>query len=644
MKLLLNTVSVFHVFVCVSSFVQFDRGKREKYRDKVSRMFYHAYDAYLNNAFPLDELRPLTCDGTDTWGSYSLTLIDALSTLAVMGNFSEFRRVASHLAASLHFDKDVNVSVFETNIRVVGGLLSAHLLARRAGIDVEPGWPCSGPLLRLAEDAAQRILPAFRTVTGMPYGTVNLRKGVPSNETPVTCTAGVGTFILEFGTLSRLTGDPLFEQVALKALRSLWYSRTKFGLVGNHINVQTGHWTALDAGIGAGVDSYYEYLAKGASAFQNTELMAMFVESAETIHKHLNRDDWYFWVSSFTAHITMAMFQSLEAFWPGVMATTGDASPAYRSIMHYFNIWRHYGATPEFYEIMKGHPFHGREGYPLRPELVESIYHLYQVTKDPMLLHMGAQIYESIEKIARVPCGYATIKDVRTHRLENRMESFFLAETTKYLYLLFDEENFIHYDNGVAEIHRGAYGECVVSSGNFVFNTEAHPLDISGIQCCSTDKKEVDDYVSRMQSSMDILFILGLTKDAERLHRPVKNQESLPVDSPPEISDYSYAQNTSNGELSVVGLCSLYDYCQCDIALSEYFRVCSSNFIDFIFLFNKSPARNCLNSPVALVSANQTTSFHVSNLFIPHGDPSMLGCGVDDEYDLLSYGEINPRS
>ena len=99
------------------------------------------------------------------------------------------------------------MSVFETNIRIVGGLLSAHLVARKAGVKLEPGWPCNGPLLALAEDVAKRLLPAFDTPTGMPYGTVNLRHGVPDGETPVTCTAGVGTFIVEFGALSRLTGN-----------------------------------------------------------------------------------------------------------------------------------------------------------------------------------------------------------------------------------------------------------------------------------------------------------------------------------------------------------------------------------------------------------------------------------------------------
>lgn len=83
----------------------------------------------------------------------------------------------------------------------------------RSGMKLEPGWPCNGPLLRLAEDVAQRLIAAFDTTTGMPYGTINLRSGVPPGETSVTCTAGVGTFIIEFGTLSRLTGDPLYEEV-----------------------------------------------------------------------------------------------------------------------------------------------------------------------------------------------------------------------------------------------------------------------------------------------------------------------------------------------------------------------------------------------------------------------------------------------
>ncbi len=59
---------------------------------------------------------------------------------------------------------------------------------------------------------------------------------------------------------------------------------------------------------------------------------------------------------------------------------------------------------------------------------------------------MTVDYLESIERISRLECGFSTVKVVKYHRLENRMEQFFLAETLKYLYLIFDEENFLHND------------------------------------------------------------------------------------------------------------------------------------------------------------------------------------------------------
>jgi len=110
----------------------------------------------------------------------------------------------------------------------------------------------------------------------MPYGTVNLMYGVPENETPITCTAGVGTFILEFFTLSILTGDPIFQEKALRAIMALQDARSKINLLGNHINVQDGKWTATEFGIGAGIDSYLEYLVKGSMLLQMPKFMEMF--------------------------------------------------------------------------------------------------------------------------------------------------------------------------------------------------------------------------------------------------------------------------------------------------------------------------------------------------------------------------------
>ncbi|KAI7743574.1 hypothetical protein M8C21_000773, partial [Ambrosia artemisiifolia] len=98
-------------------------------------------------------------------------------------------------------------------------------------------------LLHLAEDLARRLLPAFDTPTGIPYGSVNLLHGVDENESKITSTAGGGTLTLEFGVLSRLTNDPIFEQVTKNAVRGIWARRSKLNLVGAHIDVFTGDWT-----------------------------------------------------------------------------------------------------------------------------------------------------------------------------------------------------------------------------------------------------------------------------------------------------------------------------------------------------------------------------------------------------------------
>lgn len=136
-----------------------------------------------------------------------------------------------------------------------------------------------------------------------------------------------------------------------------------------------------------------------------------------------------------------------------------------------------------------------REGYPLRPELIESAMYLYKATGDPTFMQLGRDAIESIDKISRVNCGFATVKDVRDHKLDNRMESFFLAETIKYLYLLFDPENFLHNTGTEFELG-GLQGDCILSAGGYVFNTEAHPLDPAALHCCSRyqdERRELQD-------------------------------------------------------------------------------------------------------------------------------------------------------
>ncbi|GFU11169.1 ER degradation-enhancing alpha-mannosidase-like protein 2 [Nephila pilipes] len=521
---LLDTANTDPGFFCLQpySFRTFTDKDVKMYREKVVKMFHHAYDHYLKSAFPYDELQPISCKGMDTWGSFSLTLIDALDTLAVMKNFTEFRRVVNTLLSTADFNVNINVSVFETNIRVVGGLLSAHLLSKKAGMDVDPGWPCSGPLLTLAEKVARKLLPAFETKTGMPFGTVNLQYGVPEGETPITCTAGVSTFIVEFGTLSQLTGDPVFENVAVNALDALWKRRSPLGLVGNHINVQDGKWTALDSGIGGGVDSYFEYLVKAAILFQEPKFLKMFKEYEKLISKYMKRDDWYFWVSMNSGQVTMPTFQSLEAFWPGLLTLVGDIEQAVKTLYNYHSIWKQYGFTPEIYDVSHSHA--KRENYPLRPEFIESIMYLYYATKDQHLLEIGVDILESIEHSARTECGYATIKNVLDHKIEDRMESFFLAETTKYLYLLFDPDNFIHNNGSCGELIEMSGGNCIIGTGGYVFNTEAHPIDIGAVYCCSARHHNHQLRLHDFQKTMDLHSLLEI-KDNKNFFKNFKGNK-----------------------------------------------------------------------------------------------------------------------
>ena len=239
-----------------------DRAERLQLREEGREMFYHGYESYLANAFPKDELLPLSCTGKDHpdggWGA--LTAVDALDTLLVMGNHTEFERIARWATEHVTFDMNKTVSLFETNIRILGGLLSAHQMALDPDRPCfqDPARPYDHGLLRLALDLGERLLPAFETPTGIPYGSVNLRFGVDERESNVTAAATAGTLVVEFWTLSQLTGDDRFSRAAKAAVRGLWRQRSALNLVGAHINVQTGEWTQKDSGIGGLIDSFYE--------------------------------------------------------------------------------------------------------------------------------------------------------------------------------------------------------------------------------------------------------------------------------------------------------------------------------------------------------------------------------------------------
>ena len=247
--------------------------------------------------------------------------------------------------------------------------------------------------------------------------------------------------------MSRLTGNPIYETVALKAMDSLWQLRSSIDLLGNHVNVQSGKWTGVDATIGSGVDSYFEYLVKGGILLNKPDLIRQFKTYQNAINKYLSFDNWFVWSNMEKGQKTLPLFSSLEAFYPGLLTLTGDLDQAIMLIHSYHKIWRKFGGLPEFYNIQTNNIHANRESYPLRPELIESLMYLLRATdNDEAFYEMAVDYLEAIEHVSKLDCGFATVKNVKDHRLENRMESFFLAETLKYLYLIFDEENFLHSD------------------------------------------------------------------------------------------------------------------------------------------------------------------------------------------------------
>jgi ER degradation enhancer, mannosidase alpha-like 2 len=241
-------------------------------------MFYHGYRSYKRYGLPRDELRSLSCTGADTFGGVAVTLIDSLDALAVFGDWEEFVWAVRYVEEAVpSFGISANVSVFETNIRVLGALVSAHGLltdaAPAAGWDPEDFYPgYDGGLLRLAVDLGDRLLPAFDTPTGIPFGTVGLDVGVQPDETVIASTAAAGGLLVEMGTLSAMTGDSRYYDAAFGALEGLFRRTAWTGLVGNHIDTTTGVWVAHESGIGALIDSYYECVPHLSS---NQQLMAI---------------------------------------------------------------------------------------------------------------------------------------------------------------------------------------------------------------------------------------------------------------------------------------------------------------------------------------------------------------------------------
>ena len=427
--------------------------------------FGRAFDAYIDHGFPSDDVRPLSCRGVDTQGGVALTLLDALTTALTLndtarlspavlwaaGEGGPLADVASARGApnraSLTFDVPARVHTFELTIRALGALVSTHTFLTRSPRAV-PGY--GGGLLRAAVDLADRLLPAFDTLTGLPLSWVNLSSGMVPNDTRITCTACAGTLTLEFSALSALTGNDSYRRAAAHAAAAVSAAASPTtGLVGNTLHVDTGAWTRRDSGVGAGIDSYVEYLLKSFLLTGDEKSLISFVSIYAAIMRHLtppkppspghHRPSWRVDGADMnTGARASPWISSLGAFFPGLQALAGQRADAAAAHADWAAAWARFGGLPESLDVggTTRHP--GAAAYPLRPELAESSYALHAATNGhPVYRAAGAMVAKTLEARCKAPCGFASLADVASGAQEDTMESFFLAETVKYLWLLF---------------------------------------------------------------------------------------------------------------------------------------------------------------------------------------------------------------
>jgi hypothetical protein len=285
--------------------------------------------------------------------------------------------------------------------------------------------------------------------------------------------------VLEFTVLSRLTGDMRFERVAKRAFWAIWEARSSIGLIGNGIDADTAYWTNPPlSGIGAGMDSFFEYSLKSHILLSNLpydaqnathdspeSFLRAWKDAHAAVRRHIYRSNstekhpYYAMVDTYTGALRYTWIDNLSAYYPGLLVLAGELEEAIESHLLWSALWTRYSALPERWMVGSSYIDPNFKHWAGRPEFIESTFHLYQATKDPYYLHVGEMTLRDIRRRCWTPCGWTDLSDVQTGEQRDRMESFFLGETAKYLYLLFTENHPLN------KLDRPV-----------VFTTEGHPL------------------------------------------------------------------------------------------------------------------------------------------------------------------------
>ena len=398
-----------------------------------------AWREYREHAWGKDQIKPISA-GFESFSlknhHLGLSLIEALDTLWVMGLDDEFQEGVKWVKHELDFDVDGEVSVFETSIRLVGGLLSAFHACGDA------------VLLAKARDCADRLLPSFAgSPIGIPHRFVNLRtgalRGVETNP------AETGTFIPEFGFLSRATGDDRYRKAAKRALVSMFERRSKIGLLADSIDCMTGEWKSRRATIGPPSDSYYEYLWDGWDLLGDRDCLAMYRTCTAAILRHhpqrVGGRLWFVDVDFETGRRINWDQDELASFYGGLLGQGGAMREGAAYTRSWADVQKRYGVLPEEIDAFTLKATSVTNS--LRPELADAALNLWLLDRREEWRIVARDHYLAMKRWNKARYGYATLADVTASpKLQSdHCPGYWWTEQMKYYYLIFSDTHRFDY-------------------------------------------------------------------------------------------------------------------------------------------------------------------------------------------------------
>lgn len=438
----------------------------------------HAWSGYKTHAWGSDELLPKSQSHQDNWGGMGTSLVDSLDTLWLMGLKDEFWEARDWVNEFLNNGVKQDVSVFETTKRNLGGLLSAYALS---GDKI---------FLQKAEDLGERLFFAFEdSSSGFPFGLVNLHYHYGTTPSWVGngfVLSEATSLALEFRQLSELTENEEFASKATRVYEILRTLSGNSGLVPWKIsnNGEVPHFGNDLITVGAMGDSYYEYLLKIwlQGGMIEDKYRAMYDKAMDDLHDQLlyvTPQKGLTFLTERKGSIQKQKMDHFACFMAGNLALGAYTDPdglesprAQRDLKTgkalAYTCYQMYaqsktGLGPEVVLSSEEEDLLVYEPrYLLRPEAVESFFVLYQLTGDPTYQEWGWEVFQAIERFCKTKSGYGGREDIDIVDEEpnDRMGSFFMGETLKYLYLLQDPDTEI----SILSKH--------------VFNTGGHPLPL----------------------------------------------------------------------------------------------------------------------------------------------------------------------